>query len=106
MAHRKSTSLPAPRSRPAGRVDRLLGQPQKSLSEIYLPAVSDNPKTAEGYQGEDAFSVVENKLVQRFPVYDSADANAGRTGKMRQIEYKLMAGEAGWVMREDKVSEQ
>lgn len=79
---------------------------KKSLSEIYLPPASDNPKTAEGYQGEDAFSVVESTLVQRFPVYDSADANAGRTGKMRQIQYKLVPGEAGWILREDKVSEQ
>lgn len=78
---------------------------KKSLSEIYLPPVSDNPKTAEGYQGEDAFAVVENRLVRRFPVYDSADANAGRTGKMRQVLYKLMAGEAGWILREDKVTE-
>ena len=78
---------------------------KKSLSEIYLPPVSDNPKTAEGYQGEDSFSVVENTLVQRFPVYDSADAGAGRTGKMRQVQYTLVAGEAGWILREDKVTE-
>lgn len=78
---------------------------KKSLSEIYLPPVSENPKTAEGYQGEDAFAVVENTLVQRFPVYDSADAGAGRTGKMRQIQYKLVAGEAGWILREDNVKE-
>ncbi|MBT9266844.1 PliI family lysozyme inhibitor of I-type lysozyme [Pseudomonas sp. MG-9] len=78
---------------------------KKSLSEIYLPPVSDNPKTAEGYQGEDSFAVVENTLVQRFPVYDSADAGAGRTGKMRQVQYKLVAGEAGWILREDKVTE-
>ena len=78
---------------------------KKSLSEIYLPPVSDNPKTAEGYQGEDSFAVVENALVQRFPVYDSADAGAGRTGKMRQVAYKLMAGEAGWILRADKVAE-
>lgn len=78
---------------------------KKSLSEIYLPPVSDNPKIAEGYQGEDSFAVVENALVQRFPVYDNADAGAGRTGKMRQVQYTLMAGEAGWVLREEKVAE-
>lgn len=78
---------------------------KKSLSEIYLPPVSDNPKIAEGYQGEDSFAVVENALVQRFPVYDSTDAGAGRTGKMRQVQYTLVAGEAGWVLREDKVAE-
>ncbi|WP_330207682.1 hypothetical protein [Pseudomonas sp. AM14(2022)] len=78
---------------------------KKSLSAIYLPPVSDNPKTASGYQGEDSFAVVESTLVQRFPVYDSADAGAGRTGKMRQVQYKLVAGEAGWILREDKVTE-
>ncbi|MGG7649292.1 hypothetical protein ACQ4OB_14870 [Pseudomonas sp. ES4] len=72
---------------------------KKSLSEIYLPPVSENPKTAVGYQGEDEFAVVENALVQRFPVYDSTDADAGRTGKIRQVQYTLMPGEAGWVLR-------
>jgi hypothetical protein len=78
---------------------------KKSLSEIYLPPISENPKAAEGYQGEDSFAVVENRLVQRFPVYDSAEAGAGRTGKMRQIQYKLVAGEAGWVLREGKIED-
>jgi hypothetical protein len=78
---------------------------KKSLSEIYLPPISDNPKTAEGYQGEDSFAVVENTLIQRFPVYGSADAGTGRTGKMRQVQYKLVPGEAGWVLRAGKVAE-
>ena len=78
---------------------------KKSLSEIYLPPISENPKIADGYQGEDSFAVVENTLVQRCPVYNNADAGAGRTGKMRQVQYKLVAGEAGWILREDKVTE-
>ncbi len=78
---------------------------KKSLSEIYLSPVSENAKLAEGYQGEEEFAVVENALVRRFPVYDSADAEAGRTGKMRQVQYRLVAGEAGWVLRGDEVSE-
>jgi hypothetical protein len=78
---------------------------KKSLSEIYLPPVIENPKTAVGYQGEDEFAVVENALAQRFPVYDSTDADAGRTGKMRQVQYTLMPGEAGWVLRALGVAE-
>lgn len=78
---------------------------KKSLSAVYLPDISENAKTAEGYQGEDEFAVVENALVRRFPIYDSADVNAGRTGKMRQVQYRLMAGEAGWVLRADGVTE-
>jgi hypothetical protein len=78
---------------------------KKSLSAIYLPSVSEDPKTAEGYQGEDEFAVGENALVQRFPIYDGADAEAGRTGKMRQVQYRLMPGEAGWVLKKYEVTE-
>lgn len=78
---------------------------KKSLSEIYLPPVSEDAKAAEGYQGEDEFAVVEGVLVRRFPVYESADAGAGRTGKMRQIQYRLVPWEAGWVLRRGEVME-
>lgn len=78
---------------------------KKSLSSIYLPPVSDNPKIAEGYQGEDEFAVTEHALVQRFPVYDGADAGARRTGKVRQVQYRLFPGEAGWLLRISEVTE-
>ena len=47
--------------------------------------------------------MVENTLVRRFPVYRDGDTNAKPTGGMRQIQYKLAAGEAGWLLRADKV---
>lgn len=78
---------------------------KKSLSVIYLPPVSEDPTIAKGYRGEDEFAVVENTLVQRFALYDSADTSAGRTGKMREIQYRLMPGEAGWILRRQKVTE-
>jgi hypothetical protein len=78
---------------------------KKSLSAIYLPPVSEDPTIAKGYRGEDEFAVVENTLLQRFALYDSADASAGRTGKMREIQYWLMPGEAGWILRRQKVTE-
>ena len=89
----------------AGELVAYSANRKKSLSEIYLPPVSDNPKIAEGYQGEDEFAVTENALVQRFPVYDCADAGARRTGKMRQVQYRLISGEAGWVLRVSEVTE-
>ena len=49
--------------------------------------------------------MVENTLVQRFPVYKEGDANAEPTGGTRQLQYKLEPGEAGWVLRVDKVVE-
>ena len=78
---------------------------KKSLSEIYLPPVSQNAKAAKGYMGHDEFRVVENAFVQRFPLYREGDSNAAPSGGMRQLQYKLVPGEAGWVLKLDKVVE-
>jgi hypothetical protein len=78
---------------------------KKSLSMIYLPPVSENPKVSKGYMGHDAFAVVENRFVQRFPVYKPGDTNASPTGGTRQLHYTLVPGEAGWVLKLDKVEE-
>lgn len=78
---------------------------RKSLTPIYLPPVSDNPEAAPGYMGHDEFAVVENSLVQRFPVYEDGDTNAQPTGGTRQVQYHLEAGEAGWVLRPYNVVE-
>ena len=78
---------------------------RKSLSEIYLPPVAENPKVAVGYMGHDEFAVVENSFVQRFPIYRKGDTNAQPSGKTRQLQYKLKRGEAGWVLRLDRTVE-
>ena len=75
---------------------------KKSLSEIYLPPLEDNPANAKGYMGHDEFRLVENTLVRRFPIYLQGDTNAAPTGGTRQLQYKLTAGEAGWVFKLDK----
>lgn len=76
----------------------------KSLSAIYLPPLVDIPGATEGYMGHDEFAVVENRLVQRFPLYRKGDVNAQPTGGTRQLQYRLAPGEAGWVLEVDKVS--
>jgi hypothetical protein len=78
---------------------------RKSLSEIYLPPVAENPEASKGFMGHDEFRVIENTLVQRFPVYKEGDTNAAPSGGTRQLQYKLEPGEAGWVLRVDKVVE-
>jgi len=78
---------------------------KKSLSQIYLPPVTDNKTAARGYMGHDEFAVVENTFVQRFPIYGDGDVNARPSGRMRQLQYKLRPGEAGWVLRLDRVVE-
>jgi hypothetical protein len=77
---------------------------KKSLSEIYLPELTDDAKASQGYRGHDEMAVVEGVLARRFPIYDGADPPAP-TGRMRQLQYKLKPGEAGWVLLLDRVTE-
>ena len=71
------------------------------LSPITLQDLTGAP--AQGYQGHDEFQVVEGCLVRRFPIFKPGDSNAKATGGKRQICYKLMAGEAGWILRPTSV---
>ncbi|MCA3556219.1 PliI family lysozyme inhibitor of I-type lysozyme [Aestuariivirga sp.] len=77
----------------------------KSMTGIHLPPIADDAKHNSGYMGHDEFAVVEGTFVQRFPIYGTMDSNAQPSGKTRQLQYKLKAGEAGWVLRIDKAIE-
>lgn len=77
----------------------------KSMTPIYLPPITDDPKASKGYMGHDEFAVVESSLARRFPVYGEGDSNASPSGKVRQLQYKLSAGEAGWVLRLKDIAE-
>lgn len=75
----------------------------KSLSEIYLPDLLEDKKASDGYMGHDEFSIVENRLGRRFPVYRPGDINSKPTGGTRTLYYKLVKGEAGWILKLDQV---
>lgn len=77
----------------------------KSLSAITLQSLEDDAANSKGYMGHDEFSVVENTLARRFPLYNEGDTNASPSGKTRQLEYKLVPGEAGWQLKLNKSSE-
>lgn len=72
---------------------------KKSLTGIYLPPLTDDAVNSKGYMGHDEFAVVENSLARRFPIYKQGDANHEPTGTMRQLQYKLVAGEATWQLK-------
>jgi hypothetical protein len=78
---------------------------RKSLAEIRLPPMTDDPKAARGYMGHDRFAVVGNALTRRFPIYGGGDTNARPTGGTRQLEYGLVAGEAGGMLKLDRIVE-
>ena len=75
---------------------------RKSLSGIYLPPLSEGEEAARGYMGHDQFSVSSNRLIRRFPIYRDSDINARPTGGIRQLEYRLVPGEAGWLLQLDR----
>lgn len=72
----------------------------KSITPIHLPDLS--AKQASGYMGHDKFKIGEGKLLRRFPIYLPGDTNSRPTGGMRQIQYRLVAGEAGWLLKLDR----
>lgn len=75
---------------------------KKSLSQIYLPELGEDGK---GYRGGDEFAVVEGVIGRRFPIYPEDGSKTDPTGKIRQIQYRLQAGEAGWLLKVEEVIE-
>jgi hypothetical protein len=88
-----------------GSVVAFSANKRKSLSSIYLPPMAETPAAAQGYQGHDDFAVVESALVRRFPIYAGEGAAASPTGKTRQLQYKLVPGEAGWLLKLDRTTD-
>jgi hypothetical protein len=86
-----------------GTLIALSANNRKSLTDIHLPDINDDKKLSAGYMGHDEFAVIESVLARRFPVYKTDDTNSKPTGGMRQIAYKLVPGEAGWVLRVKRV---
>ena len=78
---------------------------KKSLTEIFLPDLGEDKVNSKGYMGHDQFAVGEGSFLRRFPIYKAGDSNAKPTGKTRQLQYKLKAGEAGWLLKIDKTIE-
>jgi len=76
---------------------------KKSLSQISLPDL--DAAQSKGYRGGDDYAVVEGILARRFPIYPDDQPDSKPTGKLRQIQYKLHPGEAGWLLKADKVIE-
>lgn len=75
---------------------------KKSLSQITVAELGDH---AKGYRGGDEYSVVEGIIGRRFPLYPDDQPESKATGKTRQLQYKLHAGESGWLLKVDKVTE-
>ena len=71
----------------------------KSISGIYLQPLADDAINSQGYMGHDKFSITGSELRRQFPIYKQNDPNANPSGGVRQLQYKLFAGEAGWQLK-------
>ena len=85
-----------------GSVVAYVANNRKSLSIAFMAPLSDTPGAADGYRGQDEFAVLESVLGRRFPIHDETGAP---TGRMRQLQYTLNAGEAGWILKVDRILE-
>lgn len=68
--------------------------PGRPPVQIALPELAPGSAAAAGYMGHDEFSIEGSVLRRRFPVYAPGDSNAAPSGRTRQIDYRLGAGDA------------
>ncbi len=57
----------------------------RSLIQVSVPDIRNHAEASQGYTGHDEFAIVETTLSRRFPLPD---------GGTRQIQYKMVPGEA------------
>jgi hypothetical protein len=94
---------PAPEHR--GMLVAVGANNRKSLGLVYLPELSEHRGASAGYRGHDDMAVVEGRFMRRFPLYGKDGDAAKRTGRMRQLQYKLAKGESSWVLKLDRMFE-
>jgi hypothetical protein len=67
----------------------------KDITPVALPDIYRNAAASKGYWGHDTFTIENNTLVRKFPLYNLNDAVNKPTGGTRVIKYALVgAGEA------------
>ena len=85
-----------------GSVVAYVANNRKSLSSAFMAPLSDTPGATDGYRGQDEFAVLEGVLGRRFPIHDESGVP---TGRIRQLQYVLESGEAGWILKIDRILE-
>lgn len=75
-----------------------------SLSEAFLPELTEVQMREFKYMGHDVFSIEGGFLIRKFPIYLQGDSNSNPTGGVRKISYKLIDGEASRRFVIDKIS--
>ncbi len=77
----------------------------KSMSQAFLEDIMETKIAKIGYMGHDQFLIADGKLTRRFQTYKDGDPNASPTGPIRQIQYRLVDGEASRLFEIDNMLE-
>ena len=70
-----------------------------AMAVISMPEITDDAKLSAGYMGKDSFSIAGDRLVRQFPIYRDGDTNAAPSGGIRQVQYRLVAHQAGFRLQ-------
>ena len=68
---------------------------KKSMSGVYFPDIREDDTINKGYDGQDKFSFLKNKLCRTFPIYNENKL----TEKHKKVCYRLENGEASKILR-------
>jgi hypothetical protein len=86
-----------------GNIYGFASNQDKSLTPIYVPQITEKDldigSMFQGYMGHDSIYLDQGKLVRKFPVYLEGDPNCCPTGGKRYLQYNLIPGEAGWILK-------
>lgn len=77
----------------------------KSMSMVYLPEPGEEKTAYKGYYGFDEMSMEENSFVRKFPVIEKQDDQLYMNGMIRELDYELVDGEAGRILKIRKITE-
>ena len=67
-----------------------------------LPDAVTNIKINKGYKGGDQFSMLEGKLLQKFPIYKDGDEKNKPTGGHRMVMYNLGKNEGHYTFIQER----
>jgi hypothetical protein len=75
-----------------------------SYGQIYIPEPAEGDINFSGYMGHDKISILGNRLLREFPVFNTGDPNSSPSGGSRVLKYALEAGEASYTLTVKEVT--
>ena len=78
-------------------VFRLTSKNNERMELILFPDITNDMQLSKGYRGKDDFKLVEGILFRKFPIYDLDTNIKIPTNKVRQIMYRVVAEDDGYL---------